>query len=111
LWFYTEVENIALKFTRKHKRPQITKAILTGEKKQYWKYHNTDFKLKGTVIKNSVILAQKHSHRPNRLDDPEISPCSKSYLILTNYQKYTLREKMASLASGAVRTGYPYVKD
>jgi hypothetical protein len=38
--FITKIEKSTLKFVWKHKRPQITKAILS-KKEQCWRYHNT----------------------------------------------------------------------
>lgn len=52
--FFTKIEETILKCVRDHKRPQITKVILskTKQKEQRWRHH-TDFKIyyKGIVIK------------------------------------------------------------
>ena len=111
--FFTELEQIISQFVWKYKKPQTAKAILR-KKNGTGGINLLDFRLyyKATVIKTVWYWHKdRNIDQWNKLEGPEINPCTMDTLYFTKEARIYNGEKTISLTSGAGKTGQPLVKE
>ena len=111
--FFMELERTISQFIWKHKRPWTAKAALK-KKNGAGGVNLPDFRL---YYKVTVIKTVWHWHKNrnidqwNKVESPEINPCTYGYLIFGKEARIYNGAKTASLINSAGKTGPLHVKE
>ena len=111
--FFTEIDQIISKFVRKYKKTSNSQSNL--EKEEWnWRNQTADLRLyyKATVIRT---VWYQHKDRNidqwNKIESPEINPCTYGHLIFDKGGRIYNGEKTISLTSGTGKTHQLLVKE
>ena len=109
--FFTELEQIISQFVWKYKKPRIVKAILRKKNGTGGINLSVD-SYKATVIKTVWYWHKdRNTDQWNKIESPEINPCTYGHLPLTKEARIYNGEKTISLTNDAGKTGQPLVKE
>ena len=106
--FFTQLEEIILKFIWNHKYPELPKQS-SGEKKKSWKHNPLwlQARLQSHSNQNSMIMAQKQIYTSMEQNSPEINPHTWGQLVYNKGDKNIQWRKTDSSASGVGKAGQP----